>query len=179
MQYRRTFIPGGSYFFTIVTKRRQKLFVSDTNVEVLRQAFRNVMKKRPFNIDAAVVLPDHLHFVWTLPANDADYPTRWRLIKTWFTKHCEHKYQFGLNASQVKRGEQAIWQHRYWEHLLQNEVDFEWHINYIHYNPVKHNYVNKPFDWKYSSLHKYVKQGIISDKWGESNICFPDGIGNE
>ncbi|RKZ39192.1 MAG: hypothetical protein DRQ49_12240 [Gammaproteobacteria bacterium] len=124
---------GESLFFTLVTEQRRKLFIDETNVELLYQAFRHVMKKRHFAIDAIVVLPEHLHGIWTLPPNDADFSTRWRLIKTGFTKHCDNKYKVTPK-----------WQHRYWEHLLRDELDFEHHINYIHYNPVKHDYVNKP-----------------------------------
>jgi putative transposase len=179
MKYRRAFVPGGNYFFTVVTERRQKIFIDDRNIEILRQAFKKVMEKYPFSIDAAVILPEHLHFVWTLPPNDTDFSTRWRLIKTWFTKHCEYKSMYKPNVSQIKRGEKTIWQHRYWEHLLQDELDFEQHVNYIHYNPVKHGYVSKPVDWKYSSFHKYIEQGLISSDWGKSEVSFSDDIGNE
>lgn len=179
MRYRRAFVPGGSYFFTLVTEKRRKLFAEDANVEVLRQAFQHVMAKRPFEIDAAVVLPDHLHCIWTLPPGDADFATRWRLVKTWFTKHCALEYKMPPDASRLKRGEQAIWQHRYWEHMLRGELDFERHVDYIHYNPVKHGYTDKPSKWRYSSLHRYVDQGIISDKWGDSGVDFVEGIGHE
>jgi putative transposase len=180
MQYRRAYIQGSSYFFTLVTEQRRKLFIDETNVDLLYQAFRHVMKKRPFAIDAIVVLPEHLHCIWTLPPNDADFcSSPLRLIKTWFTKHCDNEYKVTPNQSRFKKNEQAIWQHRYWEHLLRDELDFEHHINYIHYNPVKHDYVNKPSDWKYSSFHRYVEQGTIPINWGASDISFPDGIGNE
>jgi len=179
MQYRRALIPGGRYFFTLVTERRRKIFIDDVQVERLRQAFRQVMRKRPFIIDAAVVLPDHLHCIWTLPPDDVDFPTRWRLIKTWFTKHDDSTCQIERTGSRIKQGEPAIWQHRYWEHFLRDELDFEQHVHYIHYNPVKHGYVHKPADWKYSSFHHYVKQGMIPHQWGESGISFPDGIGDE
>jgi putative transposase len=179
MQYRRVFIPGNCYFFTLVTQGRRKIFMDETNVEMLREACRQVMKKRPFIMEAAVILPDHLHCIWTLPPHDADFPTRWRLIKTWFTKHEDNEYKIKPTLSRIKKGEQAIWQHRYWEHLLRDELDFEQHVHYIHYNPVKHGYVNKPADWKYSSFHRYVKQGIISKKWGELEVLFHDEIGNE
>ncbi len=179
MQYRRAFVPGGSYFFTLVTEQRRKLFADAENVDVLRQAFQQVMAKRPFAIDAAVILPDHLHCIWTLPPDDADFANRWRLIKTWFTKHCNVKNLVIPNAPRLRKGEQAIWQHRYWEHLLRDELDFERHVDYIHYNPVKHGYVNKPLDWAYSSLHRYVAQGIISDCWGVSAVDFDEHIGHE
>ena len=101
------------------------------------------MKKRPFAIDAVVILPEHLHCIWTLPPNDVDFSTRWRLIKTWFTKHCDNKYKVKPNPSRIKNGEPAIWQPRYWEHLLRDEWDFERHINYIHYNPVKQTWLRQ------------------------------------
>ncbi len=167
MQYRRIYVPGSTYFFTIVTERRRKIFTDDVNVDILRQAFRNTMKKRPFTIDAVVILPDHLHCIWTLPPNDSDFSTRWRLIKTWFTKHSNYKNQLPANESRIKKREQSIWQHRYWEHLLRNELDFEQHINYIHYNPVKHGYVTNPSDWKHSSLHLYIQLNILPANWGK------------
>ena len=153
MQYRRANVHGGCYFFTLVTERRRKLFINDTNVDLLRQAFRHVMDKRPFIMDAVVILPEHLHCIWTLPPDDSDFSTRWRLIKTWFTKHCNDKYKMKPNTSRLIKKEQVIWQRRYWEHVISDDLDFEHHVNYIHYNPVKHQYVKKPSDWRDSSIH--------------------------
>jgi len=133
---------GKPLFFTLVTEQRRKLFINPTNAPLLRQAFRQVMKKRPFVIDAAVVLPDHIHCIWTLPLNETDFSTRWRLIKTWFTKHYDDKNQFNRNQSRINKCEQAVWQRRYWEHLLHDGLDFEQHVNYRHYNSVKHGYVS-------------------------------------
>lgn len=178
MQYRRAFTPGGSFFFTLVTQGRKPIFANAEAVEVLRNAFRNVRKSRPFEIDAMVVLPDHLHCIWTLPPDDADFATRWRLIKTWFTKHCDPALHGKRNASRQSRGEQAIWQHRYWEHLLRDESDFERHVNYIHYNPVKHGLASSPIDWPYSSFQRYVEAGIFPPDWGQKIINF-EGIGHE
>ena len=179
MQYRRSNIQGACYFFTVVTEKRQKIFIHDENIELLRDAFRHVMKKQPFIMEAAVIFPDHLHCIWTLPANDADFSTRWRLIKTWFTKHCDKKYKLNPDKSRIRKKQQAIWQHRYWEHCLKDDKDFEHHVNYIHYNPVKHHYVKRPVDWKYSSIHRYIKNGILSEAWGTSDIILPDTIGHE
>ena len=179
MQYRRANITGGSYFFTLVTEGRRELFIDEANVETLRQAFRHVMVKRPFVMDAAVILPDHLHCIWTLPEDDADYSTRWRLIKTWFTKHCDDKCKIEPNASRLKKREQAIWQHRYWEHLLRDDQDFENHLHYIHYNPVKHRYVTNPSGWRYSSIHRYCRQGAIPDDWGNGGVSIPESVGSE
>ncbi len=132
---------------------------------VLRGAFQNVRQRYPFSLDAAVVLPDHLHCVWTLPPGDGDFATRWRLIKTWFTKHS------GLALS-------PIWQPRYWEHVVRDQEDFARHVDYIHYNPVKHGYVTSPVDWPYSSIRRYVEQGIYPVDWGKQEMEFV-GVGKE
>jgi putative transposase len=178
MQYRRAFIPGGSFFFTVVTEKRRPVFNNAAMVEVLRDAFRNVRKSRPFEIDAMVVMPDHLHCLWTLPPGDSDYATRWRLIKTRFTKHCDPALRRYRNASRQSRGEQAVWQHRYWEHVIRDETDFERHVDYIHYNPVKHRLASSPIDWPYSSFRRYVEAGIYPPDWGRDGIDF-EGIGHE
>jgi len=179
MPYRRAFVPGGSYFFTVVTERRRKIFSDDAHVDLLRLAFQQVMAKLPFKIDAAVILPDHLHCIWTLPPGEADFATRWRLIKTWFSKHCSPELKTPPSAAREKKKEQAIWQHRYWEHLLRNETDYQRHIDYIHCNPVKHGYVDRPSDWRSSSLHRYIEQGIIDKNWGIGRMDWGDDIGHE
>ena len=179
MQYRRANFSGASYFFTLVTEKRQPLFADNNNVVLLRQAFRRVMKTRPFVIEAAVILPDHLHCIWTLPPDDADFSTRWRLIKTYFTKHCDARYKLTPNKARIKKQQHAIWQHRYWEHYLRDDLDFEQHVNYIHYNPVKHHYVNRAVDWEYSSIHRFIGEGILDENWGGYDLSIPDGIGYE
>jgi len=179
MQYRRTFIPGGSYFFTLVTYQRRKLFVDEKTIEILREAFRQVRAKRLFTLDAMVLLPDHLHCIWTLPPGDADFATRWRLIKTWFSKHCDASLRITPTDSRAKKAQQALWQHRYWEHLLRDETDFAHHVDYIHYNPVKHSYAQRPMDWPYSSFRRYVEQGILPEDWGAGDVVLPEGVGNE
>ena len=167
MRYRRAFVQGGSYFFTVVTHRRRPLFSSPDAVDVLRRAFRNVRATRPFRLEAMVVLPDHLHCIWTLPPGDCDFATRWRLIKTWFTKHCDPALrQVGGDPGSAKSG-QPIWQHRYWEHLLRDEKDFIHHLEYIHFNPVRHGLAASPAAWPYSSFHAFVKAGIYGEDWGE------------
>jgi putative transposase len=178
MRYRRAFVAGGSFFFTLVTERRRPLFASAEAVDVLREAFRSVRTKRPFELDAMVVLPDHLHCIWTLPPGDADFATRWRLIKTWFTKHCDPALRFAPSGIQMKRWEQALWQHRYWEHMLRDEMDYERHVEYIHYNPVKHGYVASPFEWPHSSFRRYVEAGIYEEGWGLGQMSF-DNVGYE
>ena len=131
MQYRRANQPGGTYFFTVVTYERRKLFIDEATVDLLRQAVRSVMANHPFEILASVILPDHLHMIWKLPEDDADFSTRWRLIKAQFS----HRYLVkpaAATASRMSKGEQNIWQRRFWEHLIRDEQDLHRHIEYIH-----------------------------------------------
>ncbi len=178
MRYRRTFVPGGSFFFTLVTENRRPLFSNSDTLEVLRAAFRTVQAKRPFCIDAIVVLPDHIHAIWTLPPGDGDFSTRWRLIKTWFSKHCDPALgAFPNNPRRKKRG-QGLWQHRFWEHTLRDDNDYLRHVEYIHFNPVKHGYVLSASNWRYSSFHLYVEKGLYPKDWGRGELDF-EGIGRE
>lgn len=176
MKYKRLLIPGASYFFTVATHNRRSIFNNEQSIAVLKNAFRAVRIKHPFDIDAIVVLPNHIHCIWTLPENDTDYAKRWRLIKTWFTKHCDVALRVDPDDSRKARNEQAIWQHRYWEHVIRDEKDLTNHIGYIHYNPVKHGYVNSVSDWRYSSFHRHVEKGWLEENWGESEseIDFED-----
>jgi putative transposase len=178
MRYRRVYIKGSCYFFTVVTEKRRKFFADADNVKRLRTAFKTVMAKRPFVIDAAVVLPDHLHFIWTLPENDCDYSTRWRLIKSAFTKQLPDKPAV-QNTNRQNKKQQAIWQHRGWEHCLRDELDFQRHVDYIHYNPVKHGYVKHAADWQYSSIHRYIKLGMLNEQWGGADLDFAEMVGYE
>lgn len=184
MQYRRAFLPGGSFFFTVVTERRRPVLASADAVDVLRQAFRAVRAKRPFEVDAAVVLPDHLHCVWTLPPGDSDFATRWRLIKTWFTKHCvglrsanRTRSSRPLGPARVAKQQQPVWQNRYWEHALRDESDFARHVEYIHFNPVKHGLAASAIEWPFSSFRRYVKMGMYPADWG-LGVDHP-GVGRE
>ena len=179
MQYRRARVPGACYFFTLVTDKRRPVLTSHNSISVLRNAFKTVHKNHPFKMDAIVVLPDHLHCIWTLPENDKNYPTRWRLIKTWFTRHCDKHLHKPVNASRKKKSQKSIWQHRYWEHLIRNESDYRHHVEYIHYNPVKHGHVSRPADWPHSSFQYFVDRDIYSEDWGSGEIILPEGIGGE
>ncbi len=178
MQYRRAFTPGATYFFTVVTHQRRPLLQSEAAVEALRAAFRTVCASRPFSIDAMVVLPDHVHCLWTLPPDDADFATRWRLIKTWFTKHGPVHQRGAKDAARAAKQEQAVWQHRYWEHRVRDEDDYARHVDYIHYNPVKHGWAKSASEWPYSSFRRYVAAGIYPADWGQVE---PDleGVGRE
>lgn len=144
MQYRRAKTPGATYFFTVVTYNRQHLFKTDEIIQLLRQAFHTVKQRYPFEIDAIVLLPDHLHCLWTLPDADADFSTRWRLIKTYFSRYRPEDYKRQCSLARLKKKEQAIWQRRFWEHQIRDERDFRRHVDYIHYNPVSHQLVNAP-----------------------------------
>jgi putative transposase len=160
--YRRNFICGGSFFFTAnLAERRLRLLVE--HVDLLREAFRHVRRRHPFDIDAIVVLPDHLHAIWTLPEGDADFALRWRLIKTAFSRGLptgERK-----SASRAKKAERGIWQRRYWEHTLRDEKDFARHADSIHFNPVKHGHVRRVCDWRHSSFHRMVRLGVYPRDW--------------
>jgi putative transposase len=161
--YRRNRLMGGSYFFTVnLHNRKSGLFLS--HVDLLRDAFRATMQRYPFEIDAIVVLPDHLHTLWTLPEGDDDYPNRWRMLKSHFTRALKASgYPLQTNA----KGEHFVWQRRYWEHTIRDDNDRQRHVDYIHYNPVKHGHAKKPSDWRYSSFHRYVVRGILPADWGE------------
>jgi REP-associated tyrosine transposase len=178
MRYRRAFVHGGSFFFTLVMQGRRPVFTSAESVDVLRVAFRSVRSTRPFELDAMVVLPDHLHCIWTLPKGDADFATRWRLVKTWFTRHCDPALRIVPDRARAARNEQALWQHRYWEHMLRDEIDFARHVEYIHFNPVKHGLVASAMDWPYSSFRRYVEAGVYPSDWGQGMMDI-DGVGRE
>lgn len=180
MHYRRAKTPGATYFFTLVTYQRQNLFHTPETIAYLRQVFRTVKDNHPFTIEAIVVLPNHLHCIWTLPPDDADFSKRWRLIKSTFSRMCPDSYKRYRNASRLHKQEQAIWQHRFWEHQIRDEHDLKQHVDYIHYNPVHHGLARYPKDWQHSSFHQYVKRGEYDANWGmEDRIEFKENIGYE
>jgi putative transposase len=167
-RYRRSFVEGGKYFFTLALKnRRENLLV--WHIDKLRAAVQTVRRSHPFLIDAWVVMPEHMHCIWTLPEGDANYPLRWRLIKLLFSRALPHT-EFVAQTAQA-RGERGIWQRRYWEHTIRDEDDFARHVAYIHFNPVKHGYVQRAVDWPYSTFHRYVADGLLSEDWA--------GVGDE
>ncbi len=163
MQYRRADIPGGTYFFTVNLAERDRTVLVD-HVGSLRLAMREVMARHPFGIDAIVILPDHLHALWTLPVGDCDFPMRWALIKGGFSRRIPRGER--CNPSRISKGERGIWQRRYWEHLIRDEQDYERHVDYIHFNPVKHGYAGRASDWPYSSIHRYIAAGTLDRNWG-------------
>jgi len=160
--YRRNFLVGGSFFFTANLADRRLCLLTE-HVGLLRHAFRDVRRRHPFSIDAIVVLPDHLHAIWTMPKGDADFAVRWRLIKSTFSRGVLTGER--VSASRAGRKERGIWQRRYWEHTLRDEGDFARHVDYVHFNPVKHGHVRRVMDWPYSSFHRMVKLGIYPADW--------------
>ena len=161
--YRRNFLPGGSYFFTVNLWDRRSGLLTE-HVDALRVAFRETRARHPFEIDAIVILPDHLHAIWTLPEGDADFALRWRLIKAAFSRALPRGE--AVSRSRADKRERGIWQRRYWEHTLRNEADVARHVDYIHFNPVKHGHVTRVRDWPHSSFHRMVKLGVYPDDWG-------------
>ena len=158
VHYRRNQLPGGTYFFTVTPADRQSHALTE-NIEFLRAAFQRVMATHPFAIVAMVVLPEHLHTIWILPPDDADYAGRWRAIKSGFTRDLVHA---GVNLTRNAKGEYNLWQRRFWEHTLRDDNDLARHVDYIHYNPVKHGLVSA---WPHSSFHRYVRKGMLPEDW--------------
>jgi putative transposase len=161
VRYRRNFIAGGTFFFTATLWDRTSSTLTDY-IAALRAAVRQTRRSQPFAIDAIVVLPEHLHIMMTLPDGDADYPNRWRLIKRRFT---DAVLKSSPPIARHSTGEIALWQRRFWEHTIRDETDFERHVDYIHFNPVKHRLVTRVRDWPYSSFHRYVQQGLLPVDW--------------
>jgi putative transposase len=173
MRYRRTTVAGGTYFFTVNLAQRERTLLVD-RVDVLGAVLRMVRRRHPFHSDAMVILPDHLHAIWTLPAGDCDFPTRWMLIKAGFSRQVASEER--RSRSRIVKGERGIWQRRYWEHLIRYDEYYARHVEYIHYNPVKHGYVVRAVDWPYSSIHRYIEAGMMDHDWG-GGICGNDKSG--
>ena len=172
---------GASYFFTLITHQRARLFSGTKNVDRWHRAVRKIQGVRPFVVEAEVVMPDHLHIIWTLPEADADYATRIRLIKTAFTKDLV-RWSGGAtsNESRASKGERDVWQRRYWEHLIRDEADFQAHLDYIHLNPVKHGAVKRPGDWPHSTFQIWLERGVYDPSWGNDGMPpLPDWAGRE
>jgi putative transposase len=161
VNYRRNFIAGGTYFFTVTLRDRQAAFLTQ-HIDALKQAFDETRLTKPFQTQAIVVLPDHLHTLWQLPADDCDYAGRWRKIKSRFTRLL---VQRSVLITRNEKGEYDLWQRRYWEHTIRDDLDLQRHVDYIHFNPVKHGLVDRVADWPYSSFHRHVKLGIVPADW--------------
>ena len=169
--YRRYRVAGGTYFFTLVTHQRRRFLTSPRARTYLRNAIRTIRSERPFQIVAVVLLPDHLHCVWELPPGDDDYSTRWRRIKSLFTSAwiAAGGREGRRSGSRAAKGEQAVWQRRFYEHTVRDEEDLERCVDYIHWNPVKHDLVSRVRDYRWSSFHRFVQLGHYDIEWGGVN----------
>jgi putative transposase len=180
MKYQRYFQPGGTFFFTVVTCNRRKIFVNVHAFQLFHQSIEYVQQNHPFQINAYCICPDHIHMIWTLPDGDSDYPTRWRLIKSYFSRNWSYEENIQITPSRTKKNERMIWQRRYWEHFIKDEFDLKNHVDYINYNPVKHKYVKSPLEWKESSFSDYVSDGLYACNWAsEGDMNYLDKFGKE
>ena len=170
-EYRRWGVEGGTYFFTLVTHLRRPILTTELGRRCLRSAIDAIRRRRPFEIPAIVLLPDHLHAIWTLPSGDSDYSTRWRLIKSRFTQSflASGGAEASVSPSRRKRQERGIWQRRAWEHSIRDEHDFDRHFDYIHWNPMKHGLVQTPREWMWSTFHRWVEFGVYEAEWGSAS----------
>ncbi|MGE8361834.1 REP-associated tyrosine transposase [Pseudomonas sp.] len=161
--YRREWVPGGTYFFTVtLADRRSRLLLDE--ISLLRKVYANASKRLPFKTVAICVLPDHLHAIWSLPDGDSDYSQRWALIKSQFSRALPAA--ISVSQSKSRKREKGIWQRRFWEHCIRDDEGLARHVDYIHYNPVKHGLVTQVRDWPYSSFHRYVERGDVPRDWG-------------
>ena len=160
--YRRAFVPGGCWFFTVNLLERRTTTLVD-RIDALREAMETTRGRYAFTIDAIVVLPDHIHAVWTLPPDDADFSLRWRLTKSRFAQALPKQER--LSEVRRARGERGIWQRRFWEHLIRDEADYALHVEYCYINPVKHRLVARVADWPHSSFRRDVRAGIFPPDW--------------
>ena len=171
--YRRAKVAGGTYLFTLVTHRRRSLFGDPQAKILLGNCFRECRERWFFETRAIVLLPDHLHVIWSLPRGDAEYSRRWSWIKKEFTKQwlaiCD--LETDISPARKKEGRRGVWQPRFWEHTIETEIDYERHFDYIHYNPVKHGYVKCLHEWAPSSFHRWGKAGVLPWHWA----CWQDG----
>ena len=169
----RNRVAGGYDFFTVYLLERYRNQLLVTQIDILRDVVRRVRKRHLFHIDGWVVLPDHMHCIWTLPPGDDNYTKRMRLVKTLFSKEMPKKERRS-NVRQQK-GERGIWQRRYCEHTIRDKRDFAAHLDYLHYNPVKHGYVRKVKDWPHSTFRHHVKQGLYPENWATDDIVIRAG----
>jgi putative transposase len=167
-QYKRHYQSGGHYFFTLVTYQRSPIFSNAEKVEQLKIAINKVKKTYPFSLNAMVVLPDHLHCLWKLPEKDNNFSMRWRLIKRYFSME--------VDASVNHRKEKEVWQRRFWEHTIRDVNDWQKHMDYIHYNPVKHGLARMPLDWQHSSFNYWVGRGLYEENWGSMESLMFAGL---
>ena len=174
--YRRSNVTGATFFFTVAMHRRQPILTDEPFRRALRDAVREVREDMPFAIDAWVLLPDHLHCIWTLPSNDADFGRRWGCIKRLVTRAVAADYEQAdwRTPSRITRRESTIWQRRFWEHQIRDDSDYASHMDYVHINPVKHGLVHTVADWPHSTFHRLVHAGMYPPDWAGSDSMLPD-----
>ena len=172
--YRRAHAHGASWFFTVNLAERKNNRLLIDQIDLLRRAFEYTKECRPFRMDAVVIMPDHLHCIWTLPPDDSDFSSRWNMLKGYFSRNINSGER--VSASRQSRRERGIWQRRFWEHLLRDQEDFNRHVDYIHWNPVKHGWVKQVREWPYSSFHRHVEQGVYAENWGGGEPADIKGI---
>ncbi len=167
--------PGGTFFFTAVTHRRRAVLTTELGRRCFRKGLERIREQRPFDLVAIALLPDHVHTVWTLPEGDADFSTRWQLLKRYFTRAylAAGGAESEPTASMSRQKQRGLWQRRFWEHTCRDEVDLKRCVDYVHWNPVKHGLVSHVADWPWSTFHRYVKLGEYLSDWGGENPC-PD-----
>ncbi len=169
--YRRNRVEGGAYFFTVnLNDRGSDLLVAE--IGALRGAVRAARARQPFHIDAWVVLPDHMHCLWTLPPGDSDFPLRWQTIKALFSRAVAKPEE--RRASLVRKRESGIWQRRYWEHTIRDDADYAAHMDYIHFNPVRHGLAAHPAEWPFSSFAGCVRLGMYPIDWAIERVELAD-----
>ena len=169
-EYRRIYHNGGIYFFTLVTYQRRPIFSVPISRNILLDSLERTQKFHPFTNLAYCLLPDHLHFLWQMPENDSAYSMRISLLKSYFTKKYKQIFpgESLRSESRTKRRESNVWQRRFWEHVIRDQEDFNQHMDYIHYNPVKHGLVTSPSEWESSSFLHFVNEGIYASDWGKT-----------
>lgn len=174
--YRRNFVPGGTFFFTLVTHQRQPFLATELARKCLRQSIQHVRRRHPFVIDGIVLLPDHLHCIFTLPAEDSDYSFRWSRMKAKFSQLYSEQggTESTITSSREKRGERGFWQRRFYEHTIRDWADFKRCLDYLHVNPLKHHHVERVSDWPWSSFHRYVRLGEYTNDWGSAAEFYGD-----
>jgi putative transposase len=167
-RYTRSRQRGGTFFFTAVTYRRQPLLTRPGALDMLRESLDEVCSQQPFSLRAWVILPDHGHFIWTLPTGDDDYAGRWGRLKAAFTRRLYQQMPNlkPITVMQRKRNERTVWQRRFREHRIRDPEDFTAHLDYLHYNPVKHGLAKSAGEWRFSSFHTYVERGVYGRNWG-------------